>query len=498
MKDKLLILTIFVFGLGTRLFFFNQSVYFGIDEARDAYVSQAIYQKGDLKLVGPTTNGAAGLNHGVLHWYVTGLLYLIGHGSPFFVSLVFRIFNALGIFLIYGLAKKLFNSQVGTISALLYAFSFEQSQYALYMGNPSLAVISALLIMCGFAVLLKDKHPFWALPLMALGLGSGIQFELSFVGMAGLATGLLFLARKRLITVSRISWVVTALTLFLMLGSFLAAEVKYNFRQTKAGLEFLSAPRPSQSDPGYVVYTKRFITMASDNFVFPVLFAVALIATCIKFRRAPAYLGILLWSFSGVFTLGLVAYQAYYINVGIGPALLVIMALFLHRKRMLALFLLTIMIIGNVQHILAANPKGLIMDIKTQTGMLLSDELEVIRRMYATASGRPFTVRATSMPYRVQTVWAYIFTRYGKYLPYWETGNVLDFPGQLPPPVSGSTCLRFLLREPTNGIPVPLVTADENEENFFSDIIDTWQVGDFVVQHRQAKGHDCRNSFITN
>ena len=117
--------------------------------------------------------------------------------------------------------------------------------------------------------------------------------------------------------------------------------------------------------------------------------------------------------------------------------------------------------------------------------------------MYSVASDRGFTVRVTSMPYGIQTVWAYLFNEYGsskwEYLPFWETELIEGFPGKLPRPEKGTTCVRFLLREPVRGIPEVLIKNDIREEDLFSEIIEVESIGKFSLEVRYAKG-ECHNN----
>ena len=89
------------------------------------------------------------------------------------------------------------------------------------------------------------------------------------------------------------------------------------------------------------------------------------------------------------------------------------------------------------------SPKSLLVQFTPQVNMKLSHEYKIIDEMYQQANGNGFTVRLSGIPYKVQTVWAYLFHFYGEkkygYLPFWETGNILGFPGTLPPPINGTT-----------------------------------------------------------
>ena len=102
-----MILPIFLLALVVRFLYFPLDIYFGYDQARDAFAASEIL-KGDLKIIGPTTS-FEGLNHGVLYYYLFSPFYFIGGGDPTYVAAFLRILNASSIILIFLLAKSLFN-----------------------------------------------------------------------------------------------------------------------------------------------------------------------------------------------------------------------------------------------------------------------------------------------------------------------------------------------------------------------------------------------------
>ena len=146
----------------------------------------------------------------------------------------------------------------------------------------------------------------------------------------------------------------------------------------------------------------------------------------------------------------------------------------------------------------AQSPKSLIQEMITQQSMKLADEYRMIDEMYTIAGGRGFTVRMTGVPYNIQTVWSYLFHQYGLlkygYLPFWEVGNVLAFPGVMPVPKSGSTCLRFLGREPMHGLPQVLVDNDRGLEKKFSIIVEKKSFGSFLLETRLSIDIDCHDN----
>jgi hypothetical protein len=76
-------------------------------------------------------------------------------------------------------------------------------------------------------------------------------------------------------------------------------------------------------------------------------------------------------------------------------------------------------------------------------------------------------------------------------MPYWETGVALGYPGNFPVPQTGSTCIRFLLREPIGGIPDNLTQNDFQTENKFSRVVSTTNIGWFYIEKRQSIDKNC-------
>jgi len=210
---------------------------------------------------------------------------------------------------------------------------------------------------------------------------------------------------------------------------------------------------------------------------------------------------ILVWIFGGVFLSLLGSYNAYYVNAGISLGVLMGAAYLLgklwQKNRFLSLAVFISILTTNLVYTYRQKPYSLIVDIKPQPFMKLADEERIIDKMYGYTEGRGFTIRATNIPFSIPTVWAYLLENYALkkwgYLPYWETGPVLGFPGKLPKPTKGSTCVRFLIQEPSRGIPGVLIEYNLKEENIFSTIVKEEKIGDFILQTRKSKDKDCHN-----
>lgn len=503
---------IFVLALVFRFFNFRESIYFGFDEARDALVAQDIYLKGDLKFIGPPATGNIGLFHGPLFWYIIGPIYLLFKGSPEAVSVVFRVINAGGVFLIFAIGSNFFNPFSGLMAAMLFAVSYEETQYAMYVGNPSLGVLTNLLIFWGASQIYKKggntKLGIWIMfAAAAVGTQLNLMFAYSFITVFIL----LILLRNKIVGISFKFWLSTAGTVLLILSSYIAVEFKYGFRSVKTAVSLISGGfgimNPGQSK--YLLFWNKYLMMFRDSFfgfsdnkiMLAVLAVIISIWAVYRAYKDVRYRVLLWWMFCWISLMALGGHMAYYTNAGIVLGIMIFVSVELasiYKKFSTpVIILLAIIILGNGILVYNQAGKSLSSDIKPQPMMKLADEIRLINLMYKGAAGEGFTVRLTGIPYRIQTVWAYLFHHYGLkkygYLPYYETGTVLGFPGELPMPTHGSTCLRYLVREPMTGLPVSLVEMDEKEENIFSKTVIRKEIGFFTIEERYSTDKDCHN-----
>jgi hypothetical protein len=503
---------IFIIAIAVRFYAFRDSVYFAFDQARDAYISQEIFVNRDIKLIGPPVSGDVGLFHGPLFWYVLGPIYLLFDGDPAMVSAVFRIFNALGIFLVFQIARNLFSPFVGILSAFFYAISFEQSQYSFYVGNPSLGVITMLIIFYGSVLLQKKtKYSIWS-PLLLLG-GAALSTQMNLMyAYTFLVVGfLIVLLRKNAVLIQFKYWMTgIGLALFFLI-SFVLVEVKYNFRSIKLAMNlFMNGFGVMDTNASkYYLFLNKFFRMFRDNIVgLDSLLIIKIIASLIvlwvvfKSLKNMSYQILAVWMFGWVFLMLLGGHNAFYTNVGLSVSILIAASTLIDKiknyNKFFAVLICGLIVLGNFRLIKLQSPNSLLQEIVTQPVMKLTDEYTLIDQMYNTANGKGFTVRFTGVPYSIQTVWSYLFHFYGEkkygYLPYWESGNVLGFPGEMPVPKNGTTCLRFLGREPLWGLPEILVKNDKKEEDNFSKVINKISVGGFTLETRLALNSDCHNN----
>lgn len=501
------LLGIFLLALLIRFLFFPENIYFGFDQARDAYVVKDIL-RGDLKIVGPPTS-FEGLHHGVLYYYILAPLYGLGNSSPEFVAAVLRVINALGVFLIFYLTKILFNKNVAVTSALLFATSFEATQFSIYMGNPSLAILSVMLIYLGLALVIFKKRWF-GLPISLLGLGFSIQFQFALIYLIIPYLIILILFHKSFIKLPIKIWLVSGLVFIFSLITFILAELKYNFPTVHGLIALMNSPHSKNLINVINTYFYTTLKMITFNItgqiiiekvvaVVLLIFFIYLLWKKIETRKL-IFLGI--WFFSLIITFivnGGVNLQKeiplYYPNIGVSISLLIFASFIIgkiwHKNMMWAVILIALILFGNFSLITKFNLHGTVSEIDVQQGMLLSDEKKVLDHIYQDAGGEPFAVKALTMPLYINTTWSYIFEWYGQgrygYLPIWNGKNAEGFPGNLKVQEAqeGLPGKRYVIVEPTRGIPDYLINDFFKEEGYFTKVVEISEVGMFKIQKRE-------------
>lgn len=503
-----LLVLIFIVSLLIRFLYFPNNIYFGFDQARDAFAVSEILH-GHIKLVGPPTS-FEGLRHGVLYYYLFAPVYFISQGDPAWVATFLRIVNAAGIILIFGVASVLFNEYVGLIAAFLYAVSFEQTQFALYLNHPSLAVISILIMFLGLAFLIFKKKES-GLIIAFFGLGLSIQFEFLLTYLIIPFSLILFAFRKSIPKIVIQTKLLGVLTLLLTLITFIISEFKYGFRSFNYLFElFFNGSEKSiyKIISMYVFEMGQVIKFNFTGFtelkmvVGLVLLISFLILLKSRVREQIIFLGI--WFFSviiiyfitggGDINAGIIQYHP---NVGVSFALIIFVSFLLFslgkRNIFLAIIIILLITLANLSLIQKMNPFGSMPEINAQSFMLLSDEKKVIDYIYQDSQQKPFAVSGVTLPFYIDTTWSYLFEWYGKktygYLPIWNGKNALGYPGNLKVEDAQDKApfLRYLIIEPARGIPVYLIDDYLREESYFSDIKKEIKIGKFKVQERYKK-----------
>lgn len=500
-KINLILVAVFILALILRFLYYPNNIYFGIDQARDAFVSREIL-KGDFKIQGPPTS-VPGLFHGPLYYYIFAPIYYIFGGNPEAVSAFLRIINSLGVFIVFYIGVSIFNRKTGLIASFLYALSFEQTQFAIYINHPSLAVIAVLIFYLGLSMFFfKNRKAGFIIA--ATGLALSLQFELAESYLLFTFILLIIIFRKKLRLLDKKTVIISSLSFLTIISSFIITEIKFRFTSVHVLTSSFFA------NPENVSYFKNlgFINLRSisDNLVsfeqlVPILIFLLLTGAAIFFYKGKYNLEIiflLIWFFSGniPYYKDTSILPLYYHIAGSTVALLVLVALLLNELlnySKLFLLLLLIPVVSNLKLITTINPAGSIPAINVQSGMLLSDQKKVLDYVYQKSNGQNFSVYGLTMPLYINMTWAYLFQWYGAqkygYLPVWGGENAPGYYGNLKVETAKSKLprTRFFIIEPTRGIPGYFIEGFRTEENIFTYLVEEKKFGEITVQLRQPK-----------
>ena len=486
------IFLIFVLAYFLRVLFLSKySLTFGYDQARDAYISQQIL-KGDIKIQGPPAS-TPGLYHGVLYYYILAPGYLLGHGSPVVAAYWMAFINALTVFVVFYLGY-LFTKKVsvGILASLLFAISFESTQYATWLSNPTLGVLTVPLMYLGLWLWISKGKTLGPI-LAAVGLGFSIQSEIFLIYHLIPICIWLFISRK---SVTKKSLIIFGISFLLSISTMILSEVKFGFRSI-GGLQVLAL-----GESGNLAYAKSigdylilYLNQIGRIFAFNSypgnigwggMFVIVLaLYSLIKKDKVGSFLAT--WLFAHIWVVTVGGTSTPFLMAGIGPAVGLIIAYYLSKfPKPLMFFVLAIIIFGNISMILKENPKGSTL-FSIQKDMLLSKQMASIDYTYSEAKGKPFSINSLTSPLYINIVWTYLYKWYGLskygYLPSWHGRDQI---GQLDTleKKNKPDSISFLIIEPMAGIPPQYLDLTIGEEDSKTKLLDEKYFGELRVQKR--------------
>lgn len=500
-KEIVILAVVGIFGLALRLLYLPQGgLTFGYDQARDAYSALEIFS-GNLKIQGPSAS-TPGLFHGVLYYYVLAPVYGFFGGNPYATATWIAVLNILTIIPIYFLGKLLFNPRVGILAALLFAISFDAVQYALWLSNPTPAILSVAIFYLGLAMYIFNKKSMWGLILSSIGLGFSTQFEI-FLG---------YLFAPLIIALSVFKTKPTLREIIIYMGIYLITTSTMILSYVKFGFTFLDGFAQlfgGGGDPFSAwreffsvleLYTNRFVEyfyrgLLPFNVGFAGVIAFIIVGTLIYWSRTNSSLNksitfLLIMLFAHGLLIPFGGASTPFINVGLEAVILILVAVFIiysfpKNKIWISLFCILI-VVSCFNAIIKYNSYGQTV-FAIQRGLTLENELAAIDYTYQKSKGEDFSINTITSPLWINTVWSYLYEWYGKdnyqYLPTFHGRNQEGYLSYLK-----KTTLEpkhyFLIIEPLAGIPTSFVEGTVGYEDSYSKIIEEKQFGGIVVQKR--------------
>ena len=498
----LLLIVIFLVGFWLRVRYLPQGVLtFGYDQARDAVHAVSI-SKGDLKILGPSAS-TPGLYHGVFYYYLLAPAYALGHGNPVVVAYWIAFLNSLTVFIVFCLTLLMTKkTSAGLFSAFLFAISFEATQYATWLSNPTIAVWTVPLMYLGLWLWTKTSKKYLGPVLTAVGLGMSIQAEI-FLAYHLVPVFIWLGVNKKVVTKKQL--LVALGVLGVSLSTLIVSEIKFGFKGLGGVRLLLSG---GESNLAYAKSLGDYFTLylnqigrifAFNSYPGNIGYGGALVivlALYFLFGRAtkkeswPLLLALWLFSHLTVVTVG--GTSTPFLMVGIGPAVSVVLGIFLwqlfdNNKRVIALVILGLLVWGNLNFIFKENSRGATL-FAIQKDMLLAKELKLVEYTYQASSGKEFTVNSLTSPLWMNIVWSYLYQWYGQktygYAPYFtghdQVGQITALPQR--PKILDN---HFLILEPMGGIPTRYLEETVSAENVRSVLKDTQSWGELTVEKRQ-------------
>lgn len=490
-----IILPLIIIAISLRtIFIFQGSVSFHYDMARDAFVAKQIWQDHELKLLGPPTS-TPGLFHGVFYYYLIAPFYFLGQGDPRVVAIFLSFLNSLTIIPVVLLSYDLFKSKSWVyLSGLLFALSFETTQYAAWISNPSPAMLTVGLFFYFLRVWQKGKvWGLYAATLMAV-VSTQFQFFLIYLFVLLVIFATLFKIKTKLPSVLK-AFAITSLGL----ASFLLSAIKFNsFTQILGG--FLNISQGAQIDfrPQFDELLINYLNKLSDlftyNFIPLNVFLGGLIAIAALYViRKEYFILFCLLSNLPIFIFG--GHTNTYANIGlVVPAILGVIMLLKNIGKFTKAgmrIILILIFISNIYAIFKNSPSGQII-LVIPNDMNLKNELSLIDQTYQLAEGQPFTINSLTLPLWTNTTWAYLYSWYGKnkygYVPSYLGHDQVGLLGaDLLPKTDKPEDITFFIIEPHVGIPEDRYQWEIGAEDSRTKLREQFVYGELKLQFRIPK-----------
>lgn len=208
---------------------------FNTDIARDFLLLEDIVVSQKPTLIGARTGGIQGLFHGPLWLYLNLPAFIIGGGNPVSVGWFWVILTGIFVFISFYVGKKIFNTNVGLLAALLVSFLSIPYTYSLY--NPFGAVLLFPLFFYFFWKYITEGN-FVNSAIAFFIVGCIIQFQIAFgAPIFLLAVGYFF---YKIYKTKKYSHMLALCAIIPPLSSYILFDIRHDFLQTRGVLDHMS------------------------------------------------------------------------------------------------------------------------------------------------------------------------------------------------------------------------------------------------------------------
>lgn len=502
-KVILALILICIVGFLLRVMYLPQkALTFGYDQARDALQAQNIIE-GDLKIQGPSAS-TPGLHHGVFWFYFLVPPNLVSHGDPIASAYWTAAFNTFAVIIVYLLAYSFSKStKVGLLAALLCAVSFEATQYALWLSNPTTASWSIPLAYLGlwwWVGETKTKFRKWAPAILGMGWGLSIQANIFLLYHAVPILLWIWVGRKK---ITRQDLILGIGTLLASVSTIILSEAKFGFKSVSGAINLLTSGDSIVASKQLGDFILLFFNQLGRVFAFNSYpgnigygGVFVLVLAFLAYRSWKPTAGkvewqpfLLTWLFAHISVVSVGGTSTPFLLVGIGPAVSILLAIFIARwwttNKVAAGLVCALILFGNLSMIHKENPRGQTI-FAIQKDMLLAKQLAAVDWTYEQANGQEFSINTLTSPLAINIVWAYLYDWHGKqvygYVPSFhgpdQVGQLIQLPRTEPLPT------RFFIQEPLAGIPLRYLDEITVQEDATSQVVTSQNWGELIVQHR--------------
>ena len=493
----ILYIIVFILSVAFAVFGLSTQLVFGFDQARDAYEAYAIWRKHDFKILGPSSD-IPGVHHGALWYYFLVLPYAISFGNPEVVAAIFFAISFLTIPLCGFVTYKLFrNFHIALLASVLYVSSPLFQVFTRWLANPLIALYTVpFLLFFLWRYISKQKKT----DLLFVGLFFGLLIQADFAfGLFLITLPIYWLSYKIKFRLQDLAFF--GIGFLLAISTYILAEIRFNGKAIWAMIHFLSSSLSSPRSPTETVLliVERFNELLSVSilpFSYGSLLFIALIGIFIlrvSKNKHDTKAIILLVTWLGTFII-FYLFKSGFLHNGFmfGPFLLPITMICSYLListvtsfKLLAVLLICIFLGQFYTSYLWLKTEY--SPLSVQYGISLNFEKEIVKYTYEQSFGERFIIITITNPLHINTTWAYLYEIYGEkkygHLPYHGGKSQKGYLGNLSDQPFG-TKYRYIIIEPTTGIPDYFINPIISEENKTSDIVEEKKFGQFLVQKR--------------
>ena len=431
---KELIILYFIVIIGSILRFqgvWTNSFAFTYDVGRDMLALWNIVHIHKIPLIGQTT-GIPGVFYGPWWYYMLTPFFVIFSGNPQGIALVMALIGISSIILAYLFGKRIGNSFLGIVMAILVGISPSMVSTSSQIWNPNVAPFLALLtliVLERIYVLRKKAKPIYFLILGALlMLNADIEILWGILFTIGILLSLFLILRKQ-VTIKQIIFLVIGGLIILL--PRIVFELRHGFIMSKSFIAFFSAKTLEDKLDFYHFLENRALVhfgefsksfMSQGGYLALALLIFIVISISLFYRKGPKIIkNLVLTSFITilVFYVGSIVFSHalwshYFVGLPVIYIFLLSASLFLISKKIKNNYVgIAILIV-----LFALNIKGSSIIRNFQKPLWEGDasvyrnELSIIDYVYGQAKGKPFKYVLYTPPVHDYT-YQYLFKWYG-------------------------------------------------------------------------------------